>query len=266
MPDSKQMPKKPRASTSEQAREYRQRGHDLALDFAKLLGVDDYKNDLQAKKDVVDLAGESYSVKGGMKKWQIFLYSENRFKTDPIFQIMLGQIFIDCINSFPATYAEYEINKEKYKKQLEPNMIKLANELKNRSMLKAFINKSMFNSGEVKYLSVYHRSEFHIFLGAEVERIMSKIFEVSNSRSRTPVQFSNQKVIFKYNGVTLGEIEMRNDSSIHYREIRFNMLKSKVMAMLFGNIANKQEFHDKLIVYGDAIKLFMKSYKRTYPS
>jgi hypothetical protein len=264
MSNPRPSPKKTRASTSEQAREYRQRGHDLALEFAKLLGLDaDYKNDPQAKKDVVDLAGETYSVKGGVKKWQIFLYGKQRFKTDEIFKGIneIGQIFVDCINSFPTSFIEYEKNKEKYKKQLEPNMIKLANKLKEQRMLKAFISKAMFNAGEVKYLTVYHNYKFHIFWWAEVERILSEKLEVDNSRARTPRQFSNQKVIFRYNEVNLGELEMRNDSDIHYREIRFNMLKPKVMQMLFNNIKNKHEFHAKVIAYGDAVKPFRKSYK-----
>ena len=49
--------KKSRASTSEQARQYRQQGHDDALEFALSIGLDrDYKNDAKAKKDVIDLS------------------------------------------------------------------------------------------------------------------------------------------------------------------------------------------------------------------
>lgn len=44
-----------RASTSEHARQYRQQGHDDAVQFALSIGLDvDYKNDPQAKKDVID--------------------------------------------------------------------------------------------------------------------------------------------------------------------------------------------------------------------
>jgi hypothetical protein len=34
----------------------------------------DYQNDVQAKKDVIDFNGDSHSVKSGKKRWQIFLY------------------------------------------------------------------------------------------------------------------------------------------------------------------------------------------------
>lgn len=77
--------KKSRASSSDEARRYRQQGHDDALLFALAIGLDrDYKNDLKAKKDVIDPSGDSHSVKSGEKKWQIFLYGLNRFETDAL--------------------------------------------------------------------------------------------------------------------------------------------------------------------------------------
>jgi len=43
--------KRSRASTSESARAYRQRGYDDALEFAHAIGMsDDYKNDIKAKR------------------------------------------------------------------------------------------------------------------------------------------------------------------------------------------------------------------------
>lgn len=78
--------RKTRASSSDEARRYRQQGHDDALLFALAIGLsEDYKNDAKAKKDVIDPSGDSHSVKSGEKKWQIFLYRLNRFKSDPFF-------------------------------------------------------------------------------------------------------------------------------------------------------------------------------------
>lgn len=75
--------RKSRASTSEQARCYRETGHANALKFAKALGLGaDYRNDPQAKKDVIDPSGDAHSVKSGDKHWQLFLYGRNRFLTD----------------------------------------------------------------------------------------------------------------------------------------------------------------------------------------
>lgn len=75
--------RKSRASSSDEARRYRQQGHDDALLFALSIGLnEDYKNDAKAKKDVIDLSGDAHSVKSGEKKWQIFLYGLNRFESD----------------------------------------------------------------------------------------------------------------------------------------------------------------------------------------
>lgn len=68
--------RKTRASSSAEARRYRQQGHDDALRFAIAIGLNkDYKNDPKAKKDVIDPSGDAHSVKSGEKKWQIFLYA-----------------------------------------------------------------------------------------------------------------------------------------------------------------------------------------------
>src|SRR5436190_88816 len=106
--------RKSRASTSDNARKYRQQGHDDALLFAFAIGLDaDYKNDLSAKKDVIDPSGDAHSVKSGLKKWQIFLYGLTRFESDTLFRVMngMGDLLINCIKSFPETYEEYVLDK-----------------------------------------------------------------------------------------------------------------------------------------------------------
>lgn len=66
--------RKKRALSSDAARAVRQKGYDDAMEFALLIGLTtDYKNDPQAKKDVIDPSGDAHSVKGGEIKWQVFL-------------------------------------------------------------------------------------------------------------------------------------------------------------------------------------------------
>ncbi|MFH2021778.1 MAG: hypothetical protein ABIJ33_00645 [Patescibacteria group bacterium] len=253
--------RKRRASTSDQARQYRQQGHDDALLFALSIGLDkDYRNDAKAKKDVIDPSGDSHSVKSGQKKWQIFLYGINRFESDVFFQFMngIGQHLIDCINAFPHSFQEYQENKREAKEKLRPFMVALAEKLRDKQRLRAFIAKSMFNGGEVNYLTVLHDNNFHVFWGKEVERVMSQHLIVENSQARQKGQFPEQKVVFKYEGTNLGEVEMRNDSPVHYREIRFNMVKPKAMKLLFDKITEKKKFNEEVIVYGDAIRRFGK--------
>lgn len=55
---------KKRGLDTENARKIRQKGHDDALEFALAIGLDsDYKNDIKAKKDVIDPSGDAHSVK-----------------------------------------------------------------------------------------------------------------------------------------------------------------------------------------------------------
>jgi hypothetical protein len=251
--------RKSRASSSDEARRYRQQGHDDALLFALAIGLDrDYKNDLKAKKDVIDPSGDSHSVKSGEKKWQIFLYGLNRFETDAFFRVMngIGDLLMACIKSFPNTYEEYIANKAEAKEKLRPHMVSLAEKLQDKNRLRAFIGKSMFNGGEVNYLTVLHNGKFHVFWGKEVEYVMADNLEVANSQARQVGQFAEQKVIFKFEGKNLAELEMRNDSSVHYREIRFNMIKPKAMRLLFSKITSMWEYSEEVIVYGEAIRHF----------
>ncbi len=251
--------RKSRASSSDEARRYRQQGHDDALRFALAIGLsEDYKNDAKAKKDVIDLSGDSHSVKGGEKKWQIFLYGLNRFESDSSFRVMdgMGQLLIDCIKSFPETYEEYQAEKPAAKERLGVPMRALAEKLQDKHRLQAFIGKSIFNGGEVNYLTILHEGVFHVFWGKEVERVMAEHLEVANSRARQAGQFADQKVIFKFEGTNLAELEMRNDSPVHYREIRFNMVKPKAMKLLFSKITSKREYNEHVILYGEAMKHF----------
>lgn len=251
--------RKKRALTSDAARSVRQKGHDDALAFALSIGLgNDYKNDHQAKKDVIDSSGDAHSVKSGEKKWQVFLYGIGRFKSDHAFSAMngIGDILIRCITSFQPTFEEYQKDKISAKERLRTSMRELADKLQDKRRLSAFLNKSLFNGGEVKYLTVKQNNFFHVFLNTDVVEALIKNLEVCNSTARRPGEISEQKVLLRYEGVNLGEVEMRNDSQIHYREIRFNMLKPKVMKLLFTEITPKKEYNSKVFLYGKAIKKF----------
>lgn len=251
--------RKRRALSSEDARKVRQRGYDDALAFALSIGLNsDYKNDLQAKKDVIDPSGDAHSVKGGEKKWQVFLYGLARFESDYAWNSMngIGALLAECINSFPLTYEEYQRDKNAAKQRLRIPMVELAERLQNRNLLRAFISKSLFNSGEVNYLTVKHDDLFHVFLNSDVVQVLGACLEVCNSKAITAGQTPEQKVLFRYKGKTLGELEMRNDSPIHYREVRFNMMKPKIIEALFDNIELVRSYSSNVRVYGNAAKRF----------
>lgn len=72
----------------------------------------------------------------------------------------------------------------------------------------------------------------------------------------------NQKVIFKYNKRTIGEIEMRNDSEIHYRQINFWMLKEGTLNLLKEHII----FDHQKEINGSGVLCFYGSAKDSFLS
>jgi len=257
---------KKKAMTSEKASYVKRKGHADAREFAELLGIGkEYKSEPQAKKDVIDLDGHSYSVKSGEKKWQIFLYGKTRFEQDYTFRGMngLGELFLQCIESFPESRDNYLKNKELYKGKLQTSMYTLCEKLKEKRILAAFIDKSMFNSGEVDFLVIKENLIFHVFWGKEVVEILTNNFEVENSKSRGRNQFDAQKVVFKVEGKTYGEIEMRNDSESHYREVKFWLDKKLTFNLLKSQIKNSKELKSYIVLYDKAIIKLSRMYNRS---
>ena len=246
-----------RGSSPEQARRLRQQGHDNALRFALAIGMEeDYRNDPLAKKDVIDPSGDAHSLKSGAKKWQLFLYGRRRFEQDDGFQALngVGELLIHCIDAFPPSRDHYLENQKAYKERLRTPMRELKDRFQRKALLRAFLMKSIFNGGEVNYLTVLHDGKYHVFLNTEVVQLMGDAFEVVNSTSRgdNPPE---QKVLFRHNGINVAELEMRNDSQTHYQEVRFNMIVPRAMSLLF-TIAPSQPFSDQVDVYGRAIQRF----------
>lgn len=256
---------KKKAMTSEKASYVKRKGHEDAREFARCLGIGkEYRSEPQAKKDVIDSEGHSYSVKSGEKKWQIFLYGKTRFEKDYTFRGMngLGELFLQCIESFPKLREDYLKDKESYKKKLEIPMQKLCQKLKEKRILAAFIDKSMFNSGEVNFLVIKNKGKFHVFWSREVVEVLTNNYEVENSKARGRNQFDNQKVIFKVSGKTFGEIEMRNDSDIHYREVKFWLDKNLNFNLLKSKITKYKEVTTQIVLYGKAINKLCKFWKK----
>ncbi|MDR2034544.1 MAG: hypothetical protein LBP89_07940 [Helicobacteraceae bacterium] len=261
------MTPKKRAMSSDQAREVRAKGHADARQFALLIGLpNDYKNDLKAKKDVIDHNGDAHSVKSGKAWWQIFLYSLNRIRSDYAFTAMngVGQLIGECLNCFPQDRSDYLMDKARYKKALEIPMKQISDKLQDKKRLAAFLAKSFFNGNEVQFLTIKHNDKYHIFYYKNVIDTLCENFTITNSVAHQKDQFNNQKVLFKIDDKNAGELEVRTDSDVHYREIKFRLNKLKVLTLLQLKIASKDEpikingadVNNKLIRYGAAIKKF----------
>ena len=245
--------------SSTKARNVRALGHKKARLFASLIGLpSDYQNDSKAKKDVIDNNGDSHSVKSG-DYWQIFLYSKNRIDKDPSFQAMngIGQLILKCLNCFPEDRKEYLKNKTIYKEKLAIPMIELKEKLKEKYRLEAFLSKAIFNGGEVQYFTINEKDTdlFLVFYYKDVLSILKNNIEVKNSKATRKGQFDNQKVLFKNNDKNVGELELRNDSDAHYREIKLRFTGVKITSLLKEKITNYKQ-KDKIKIYGQAIKKF----------
>lgn len=257
-----------RAMASERASQVNLTGHVNEKEFAKLIGVsNEYLNGLTDKKDVIDRNGDTHSIKGGDKRWQLFLYGVERFKEDRIFKVMggvgdgVGELIYSCLDCYPDTFSEYEANKDECKQKLQPKMIALCGKLQNNDVFSAFLSKSMFNCGEVTYLTIKNDGNFHVFLNDEVVSILTKDLKRECSKARTKGQNHYQKVTFINGGKNVGTIEIRHDSDIHYKQAIFCLEKKPIFNLLSSSF-EKEQWGDKVVVYGKAIRKFEKEHKQ----
>lgn len=253
--------RKRRAMTTEAARRVKLAGHEAEKEFANLIHGQIYQG--TRKKDVIDKQNNIHSVKSGDKKWQIFLYGKKRFEDSVGF---LGAcLFIDCLDSFPEKRENYLRNKTKYKLNLQSKMRALkdflasTNQIFLHSNKLIFLQEAIFHSSEVDYFTVKENNLFHVFDASEVIRIINDSTNVVNSKAIQTDQMDDQKVIFKLSeaDVTIGEIEVRNDSKVHYRQIKFWMDREKMLDLLKNKIKPARKKSDRIITYGKATNKFV---------
>lgn len=96
----------------------------------------------------------------------------------------------------------------------------------------------------------------------DVVKVLSEKISVENSKARQKGQIDDQKVVFKVDKRTIGEIEMRNDSDVHYREVKFWLNKDKTFKILQENIQNRSLLKENVFIYGESIKKLKKIYNK----
>jgi len=141
-------------------------------------------------------------------------------------------------------------------------MRKLCGILQNKDSLKAFLSKSIFNAGEVEYLTIkiypneFENIEegFYIFFRDDVLDIFTKKIEVVNSKAKNNNELNDLKVIFKIDDKNFSEIEIRTDKS-NYKKFMFRMDKRIAFLNLLKNLEVKK-LKNKLFVCGNAISMF----------
>lgn len=239
---------------STKASRIKRRGHNKEHLFAALIGGEVIKGD--KKEDVIDRYGKYYTIKGGSEmkggdgnkgKWQLFLYRLSKFETDTSFY---GRdIFIKILRCYPD-YDNYLLHKDEIKMLIKPLMQELKDYLLINDNRRNFILKSCFND-RVNYFVVYHNDIFYIYDKEEIVDIFVNRFVVD-------VNSTFQKVVFKYNNITISEIEVRTTNDGKYPSILYNMLKHCVCNVLKNERLPYREHSKNIRIYGKAIATWNK--------
>lgn len=142
-------------------------------------------------------------------------------------------------------------------------------ELKDINNFKNFIEEAIFNTKEVTYLAILDSTYkqdylFKVFHKKDVLDILSEKLSPSVSiagRVAEDYNVPGQKIILTYknsNGKdkNIVEIEIRNDSSKHYRQVRFNMYSKDTLYLLLNDYRtlSREFLNEQVVLYGSAIK------------
>jgi hypothetical protein len=253
-----------RAMSSKAASYKKRSGHVNEQHFAYLI-EGDVVGGRTDKTDVIDQAYNTYSVKGG-EWWQIFLYGRDRFVTNTEFREIgnVANLLIDCIDAFPEDRSDYLKDKIYFKKCLQEPMRQLKDEIRRPAIFPQLLLKAIFNGNEVDCLSILSKElsrqdvpldqkYFHLFSAEDVVRLLSTKLGIENSRARGRGQMDAQKVIFRYRNKNVGEIEIRTDSNIHYRQAKWRFNSPAILSLLQSNLEVTLVADRQTSVYGSAI-------------
>lgn len=285
-----------RAPDSDTSRGKKLEGHKNESVYASLIGGDTIPG--RGKGDVLDTCGLKHSVKSG-KKWQVFLYSHDRIENskylshlkpcldaftlnydryvnDRIKCIGLKELLVKK-HGGPAVsrMSNADVNKSlginEYvmaKERLAKATQLVCRKLQDKAFLSKFLAEALFNGDEVKYLAVKDGASFRVFSRADVLAVLTSELSPANSKAgRVPKDYNvdGQKVLLRYSKgdkeKNIVEIEIRNDSEQHYREVRFNMYSKDFLTLLLGKKAAlaAEKMRSGVILYGKSIYGFAGS-------
>lgn len=282
-----------RAPSSKISSEKKLVGHTNEAEYAALIGGSTIQGTL--KGDVQDKQRKLHSVKSG-KKWQIFLYRYERIRASTYLnelkscldaftsdypryvgdrtkcielkeslveeqgRVAVGQMTNDAIKKSLGSN-EYVKAKEKLAEATQ----RVCRKLEDKKFLRQFLAEAIFNGSEVSYLAVKDGACFRVFSSSDVLGLLTAHISPANSRAgRVPEDYNvdGQKVLLRYakdgKQKNIVEIEIRNDSEQHYREVRFNMYSKDCLSILLGKVAALPALKHRpgVVLYGAAIQMF----------
>lgn len=190
------------------------------------------------------------------------MYGRERFVSNTNFNELgnLCPLFIDCLDAFPDTYEQYTADKHAAKAKLQPAMRALLSEMRKETVLAPFLQKGLFDGDKVMYLTVSRNTkiaeqkEHHVFHRSDVIKILSRL-NIENSKARTEGQYSDLKVLFKTTK-NVGEIEIRVDSAIHYRRMKWRFDGDLIFDFLCESLPPPNNPKPLIFTYGKASNSF----------
>jgi len=218
------------------------------------------------KTDLISKEGKRISLKSSHDKKgrsQICLYS---YSSDYLNKIINGTTkrIKDCLAVFPETKAEYQSNRIKVKRLLQPRMVELQRYInadkRNKKEFLYFIFFTDHDNKKINFLIITDQLlNFYVFDADEVVNTFCGNTIVINSTARKPYETPNLKVIFKgknEKGAYVNLIENEIRTSTHYRRFLSVGNKLKYLFVLLSNIKPLKRVKEHLILCGKAIKTF----------
>jgi hypothetical protein len=284
-----------RAASSKISSQKKIQGHKNEEIYASLIEGEVIKG--VQKGDVIDSLDRLYSVKSGKKwqiflyghdriksssYLKCLLPSLESFPEDPVIyfqdRIKCIEFKEEYIHKFGREKArnlsneevikalgrnEYTLSKERLAQANQ----KVCEKLTDKRFLRDFLSESIFNLHEVSFLAAKDSTYledgiFKTFERNEVLDILSKNLTPATSQAgHVPEDFNvaGQKTLLRY-GASLKnivEIEIRNDSQTHYRQVRFNMYSKDALTVLLQNLEDSAIFSPAkgVTFFGDAVNL-----------
>ena len=155
----------------------------------------------------------------------------------------------------------------KSKQELSNSTLDVCDSLKDKDFLKSFLEEAIFNNLDVDLISIkddtfLQDQVFKVFEKVEVLNILTRELTPSVSRAGFVPQDYNvaaQKTLLSYSRdgkvlKNLIEIEIRNDSPAHYRQVRFNMYSKDTLSILTNAFREKNptKINKNVWLYGDS--------------
>ena len=156
------------------------------------------------------------------------------------------------------------------KKKLAESTSQVCIALEDKENLRNFLAEALFNIDEVKFLVIREAGEtknnpYNVFLKEDVLDILTeKLFPAVSKAGLTPEDFNvaGQKTLLCYlnskgKPKNLVEIEIRNDSKTHYKQVRFNMYSKDALSIFLTGLCHQpvKKVNSRVWIHGSAQKL-----------